>query len=277
MANGMRGKDASTVVRAVVREVERQNVPFLAASLAFYAFVSLLPLLLLVLIVASLFAGDATSDHLIALTRQYLSPTGQELLATAITDAAGWVGSSILGFLVLVWSAFQIFRGIDIAFAQLYGTKADQSIVDGLRDAIVGLFAISAALFASAASGVAITLFPDVPYVSVLSPLLLIIGLSMVFFPLYYVFPNVEMSPREALPGTAIAAIGWMLLNSLFQIYVSITTLADVFGVIGGALLFLLWLYGGAVVLLLGAVVNVVLAERASDEPTVGTAATDGR
>lgn len=273
----MRGKDASAVVRAVVREIDRQNLPFLAASLAFYAFVSLLPLLLLVLIVASVFAGDAVSEHLIALTRRYLSPTGQELLATAITDAAGWVGSSILGFLVLVWSAFQIFRGIDIAFAQLYGTTADQSVMHSLRDAIVGLFAIAIALFASAASGVAIALFPDVPYIGALSPLLLIAGLAMVFFPLYYVFPNVEMNPREALPGTLFAAVGWAILNTLFQFYVSITTLADVFGVIGGALLFLLWLYGGAVVLLLGAVVNVVLAGRTEGEPTVGTAATDGR
>lgn len=270
----MRTEDASTVVRAVVQEVGRQNLPFLAASLAFYAFVSLLPLLLLVLVVASLVAGDAVSERLVALTRQYLSPTGQELLATAITDAAGWVGSSILGFLVLVWSAFQIFRGIDIAFAQLYGTTADQSIVHGLRDAIVGLFAIAIALFASAASGVAVALFPHVPYISAFSPLLLIAGLMMVFFPLYYVFPNVEMSPREVLPGTLLAAVGWAILNSLFGFYVSVTTLADVFGVIGGALLFLLWLYGGALVLLLGAVVNVVLAGRTESEPTVGTAAT---
>lgn len=272
----MSEKDAIAVVWAIVREIGRQNLPFLAASLAFYAFVSLLPLLLLVLVVASLFAGDAISEHLIALTRQYLSPTGQELLATAITDAAGWVGSSILGFLVLVWSAFQIFRGIDIAFAQLYGTTADQSIVQGLRDAIVGLFAIAIALFASAASGLALALFPDVPYIGALSPLLLIAGLAMVFFPLYYVFPDVEMSPREALPGTLLAAVGWAILNSLFQFYVSITTLADVFGVIGGALLFLLWLYGGSLVLLMGAVVNVVLAGRAEREPTVGTAATTG-
>lgn len=273
----MRTEKARTVVRAIYEEIRRQDIQFLAASLAFYAFVSLLPLLLLVLIAVSLVAGDAAADHLIALTRTYLSPTGQNLLATAITDAASWVGSSILGFLVLVWSAYQIFRGINIAFAQLYGTTADQSIVNGLRDTIVGLFAIALALFASVASGVALALFPDVPYLSVFSPLLLVAGLAIVFFPLYYVFPNVEMEPREALPGTAVAAVGWAILNSLFGFYVSITTLADVFGVIGGTLLFLLWLYGGSLVLLVGAVVNVVLGERADDEPTIGTAAADGR
>jgi membrane protein len=272
----MRREDAVDVGWAIVEEVRRQDLPFLAASLAFYAFVSLLPLLLLVLVAATLVAGDAIADHLIALTRLYLSPAGQDLLAEAITGAAGWVGSSILGLVVLVWSAFRIFLGIDIAFAQLYGTTTDESIIHGLRDAIVGLFAIAAALFAAAASSAVVALFPHVPYLSAFTPFLLVAGLVLVFFPLYYVFPDVEMSVREALPGTVVAAVGWMVLESLFGFYVSITTLADVFGVIGGALLFLLWLYFGALVLLLGVVVNVVLADRADDEPTVGTAATNG-
>jgi membrane protein len=272
----MRREDVIGVGWAIVEEVRRQDLPFLAASLAFYAFVSLLPLLLLVLVAATLVAGDAIADHLIALTRLYLSPTGQDLLADAITEAAGWVGSSILGLVVLVWSAFRIFLGIDIAFAQLYGTTTDDSITGGLRDAIVGLFAIATALFAAAASSAVVALFPDVPYLDALTPLLLVAGLVLVFFPLYYVFPDVEMSVREALPGAVVAAVGWAILESLFQFYVSITTLADVFGVIGGALLFLLWLYFGALVLLLGVVVNVVLADRAGDEPTVGTAATNG-
>lgn len=272
----MRGEDASDVVWAIVHELRRQNLPFLAGSLAFYAFVSLLPLLLLVIVAATLIAGDAIAEHLIALTRLYLSPTGQDLLAEAITDAAGWVGSSLLGFLVLVWSAFRIFLGIDVAFTQLYGTTTEGSITHGLRDAVVGLFAIAIALVVAAAAGVVAALFPHVPYLEAFSPLLLIAGLVLVFFPLYYVFPDVDVSAREALPGTVVAAVGWAVLETLFHFYVSVTTLADVFGVIGGALLFLLWLYFGALVLLLGVVVNVVLAGRASDESTVGTAATDG-
>lgn len=267
-------EDATEIAAGIVDEIRRRNLPFLAGSLAFYAFISLLPLLLLVLVAASLIAGDAIADHLIALTRLYLSPAGQELLAEAITDAAGWAGSSVVGLAVLLWTAFRLFLGIDIAFAQLYGSEATKSLAHRIRDAVVGLLAIALALFAAAATAAATALFPDLPYLRLLNPLFLVIGLIIVFFPLYYVFPDVEVSVREAIPGTLVAAVGWALLQSLFQLYVSITTLADVFGVIGGALLFLLWLYFSALVLLLGVVINVVLAGRSGRSPATGTAPT---
>jgi membrane protein len=271
----MRREDVEDVVWTLASEIHRQNLPFLAASLAFYAFVSLLPLLLLLLVAASLIAGDVIAEHLVELTRLYLSPTGQDLLADAITDATGMVGSSLLGLVVLIWSAFRIFLGIDTAFDQLYGTSSEQSVVQSVRNGVVALSAIVFALVAAAASSAIVALFPHVPYLGVINQLLLIVGLTLVFFPVYYVFPDVEVDAREVLPGTVFAAVGWVVLESLFTLYVSITTLAAVFGVIGGALLFLLWLYFGALVLLTGVVVNVVLAGRTDDEATVGTAATN--
>lgn len=225
------------------------------------------------LIASSLIAGNAIADHLIALTRLYLSPTGQELLAEAITDATGWAGSSIIGLAVLLWSAFRVFLGIDIAFAQLYGSQASKSLTYRLRDGVTGLVAIAFALFAAAAAAAMAALIP-VPYLDVLSPLFLVFGLVIVFLPVYYVFPDVDITVREAVPGTLVAAVGWAALQSLFQLYISITTLADVFGVIGGALLFLLWLYFSALVLLLGVVVNVVLAGRSDGSSATETAPT---
>ncbi|MEM4781883.1 MAG: YihY/virulence factor BrkB family protein [Halalkalicoccus sp.] len=249
--------------KEIVREIRRQNLPFLAGSLAFYAFVSLLPLLLLAVIAASLLAGETVASYILALTRLYLSPAGEDLLATAITDAAGWVGSSLIGLLVLSWAAFRMFLGIDIAFAQLYGTRTTEvAIEERVRDGLIVLAAFVFVLIAAVLTVGAFTLFPDFRFSGIVDTLLLVCGLLVAFFPLYYVFPDVDVSAREALPGALVAALGWTLLQSLFQLYVSVTNLAAVFGVIGGALLFLLWLYFGALVLLVGVVVNVVLAGR---------------
>lgn len=264
------GRDSRTdrwvgIGRAVVEEGRQQNLSFMAGSLAFYAFVSLLPLLLLVLIAATLFAGDTVVNYFLALTRLYLSPAGQNLIANAITDAAGWVGGSFIGLVVLVWAAFQMFLGFDIAFAQIYGTEpAEQPIRTRVRDGLVVLFAFVLALVAAVGTVAAFSLLPDFSFSGAVDSLLLVCGLLVAFYPLYYVFPNVDVTSREVLPGAVLAAVGWALLQSLFQVYVSVTTLADVFGVIGGALLFLLWLYFGSLVLLVGVVLNVVLAGRAS-------------
>lgn len=251
------------MAREIVDELQRQNLPFLAGSLAFYAFVSLLPFLLLVLVAASLFAGETVANYVLALTRLYLSPAGQDLVANAITDAAGWVGSSLLGVAVLMWAAFRMFLGIDIAFSQLYGTpRTETSITRRIRDGLLVLLAIMFVLAAAVGTVALFTFLPDFRYSGAVDSLLLVLGLLVAFFPLYYVFPNVDVTIGEALPGALVAAVGWALLESLFQLYVSVTTLAAVFGVIGGALLFLLWLYFGALILLVGVVVNVVLAGR---------------
>ena len=254
------------VVKAIVMEARRQNLPFLAGSLAFYAFVSLLPLLLLAVIAATVLAGDTVASYLLAVTRLYLSPAGEDLIAVAITDAAGWVGGSVLSLIILVWAAFRMFLGIDIAFSQLYGTsQAETAIRRRVTNGVVALFAIILVIVAAVATVAAFTLFPDFSYSGVVDSLLLLTGLLVAFFPIYYVFPNVEITPKEALPGAVFAAIGWIVLQWLFQLYVSITTIAAVFGVIGGALLFLLWLYFGALVILVGVVVNVVLGGRVRD------------
>lgn len=70
------------------------------------------------------------------------------------------------------------------------------------------------------------------------------------------------MTLRKALPGAAVAAVGWTLLQALFQVYVSMTSGAQLYGVLGGVILLITWLYFGSVVVLLGAATNVVLSGR---------------
>lgn len=63
----------------------------------------------------------------------------------------------------------------------------------------------------------------SIPLTGVVSPLLLVVGLCGVFFPMYYLFPSIDVTPREVLPGTIIGAVGWAILQVLFQVYVSLS------------------------------------------------------
>jgi membrane protein len=102
----------------------------------------------------------------------------------------------------------------------------------------------------------------DLPLVRTLSFVALVVGLTVAFLPMYYVFPDVPMTFGEALPGAAVAAVGWALLQGAFQVYVSMTSASRLYGVIGGVILFITWLYFGAVIVLLGGATNVVLSGR---------------
>jgi membrane protein len=101
-----------------------------------------------------------------------------------------------------------------------------------------------------------------IPFIGVIGYVALVAGLVAVFMPLYYVMPPVEMTAREALPGTIVAAVGWLILQVGFQIYAANAGDYAAYGLLGAVLLFLTWLYFAAVLVLVGAVVNVVLAGR---------------
>ena len=111
-----------------------------------------------------------------------------------------------------------------------------------------------------------------VPFLGVLLPLVLAVGLVVAFFPMYYVFPDVAVSPREVLPGVVVAAVGWALLQGLFQIYVAVSTNGGSTDFVTGIMLLLTWLYFSGVVMLLGAVVNAILGghteQRAASPPS---------
>jgi membrane protein len=128
---------ATTLVRDIVTEFRERDVPFMAGSLAYSAFVSLLPLLLLTVIALSWLGGEELVTVVLSLTRRYLSPAGQNVVYDALTRASGRVGLSVLGFVALLWGAATLFRRLDTAFAKLYGTEDRRSIRGKLTDALV--------------------------------------------------------------------------------------------------------------------------------------------
>ena len=93
-------------------------------------------------------------------------------------------------------------------------------------------------------------------------------GLAAIFFPMYYLFPNADVTIREVLPGAVVAAISWASPKSLFEFYVATASQYQAYGVVDGVILLVTWLYFGGFVLLFGVVINVVAAGRVElDEP----------
>lgn len=260
-----------TLIRAMAAETTENHLTFMAGSLAFYAFLSLIPLFILSFVTASVVGGEAFAREVTGLLESTLTESARELLADVLTDSSGQTGVSALSLVTLLWSALKLFRGLDIAFDAVYGIREAKSLLKQLRDAIIVLAAVGLAIGAVVLTGGALALVPHLPYVRQLSPVFLIVGLSLTFLPLYYFVPDIDLSVLEVLPGTVLAALGWTLTEFGFQFYVTYASRYAAYGVVGGVLLVLIWLYYSCLVLLFGAVVNVVLAGRSSyladDEP----------
>ena len=263
------------VAKTVVAEIRAENVTFIAGSIAYSAFVSLLPLLLFMLLLLSIVGDQSLTRNVVQTTGTFLAPNARNVLTDALSNASATTGASIVGILTLLWGTLKIFRGLDTAFSEIYDTESSDSLADQLRDGVIVLFAIILAVGAAVAAGAAFALFEHVPFIGIINPLLLVAGLSLAFFPIYYVFPDLDLEPREVIPGVVFAAIGWTILQVVFQGYAVFAEKYEVYGAIGSILVIVTWLYISGLVLLIGAVINAVLAGRTGDADLGGEDAED--
>lgn len=244
----------------VIRSVQDDRVTFLAASIAFYAILSIFPILLLVLAIGSLIGGEAFAETIVDQVSDLLTPQAETVLEEALHGEVGRGGASIIGGVFLLWSSLRVFRGLDIAFSQIYTQSPDPGFVATVRNALLVFAAIGTAVVALFLIRGYLRFLDLPPIVHYLSPVFVFITIAIVFYPMYYVFPNQPQAVLSVLPGTLFAALGWTLLGELFGIYAANAGTYALFGLIGAVLLLLVWFYFGAIIVLLGAVINAVLA-----------------
>jgi membrane protein len=275
----MQLQSAVSRAKAVKDVFGAKNVTFLAGSIAYSAFVSLVPLVLFVLLAVSVFGVPELQQRIVEVTTESVSPSVGGVIEVMIEQQRGagagsTVGASVIGALTLAWGAIKVFRGLDTAFSEIYETTARESFVGQIKKSLLVLLTLTLGILAMVGATGVVAVFSSVPLVGVLVPLLLVVGLCVAFFPMYYLFPDADHEPRDVIPGTVVGAVGWTVLQVLFQVYVSLSG-GGGGNLIAGILLLVTWLYFSGVVLLLGAVVNAVGAGRAGetgdarDEPSV--------
>ncbi|WP_137290066.1 YihY/virulence factor BrkB family protein [Natronorubrum halophilum] len=250
-------RDGLSFGKAVVNGIQAKNVPFMAASIAYQAFISLIPLLVLVFFLVTIAGDEQFATQVTTTTEGFLPESGQLLVEESLEDSPATAGSSVIGLVVLLWGSLKIFRGLDTAFSEIYDSAEENSFVEQLRDALLVFAAIGGSLIAAAGIGIVFAFLPSIPGFGVLQSLLLVVILGLAFYPMYYYFPDVDVSRREVIPGVVVAAVGWTALQSLFRVYVSLAADSGG-GAVGAILLLLTWLYFGGLILLSGAVVNAI-------------------
>ena len=254
----------ATTAGSVVGRMREADATVLAAAVAYYAFVSVLPGLLLAIAVATAVGGEALAERVLAGGRAYLAPAGEALLVEAATGARGRAGASVLGVAGLVWGTLRVFRGLDLAFSRVYGVEGTPGLGGQVVDALLVVGSIGAGLWVMVAVGAAFATVAFGAAAEAVGYLLLLGGLAVVFLPLYSRLPGAGVDLRAALPGTLVAAAGWVGLQVLFQAYVAVAPSFELYGFVGGVLVVVTWFYVAAVWLLVGAALNAVLADRSN-------------
>ncbi|MFA9504203.1 YihY/virulence factor BrkB family protein [Natrinema sp. H-ect1] len=254
-------------VTTIYRTASDRDLTFLAAGFAYYAFVSLIPLVLLALVVGSLLGGEAAAERLITVAGDFLPASGEDLVTEALTTESGRAEATVVALVVAAWGALKVFRGLSLAFDKVYDEVTEESLVGQLVDGLTVLVAGAGAIALMIGIGAALRLVADtVPLADFLGWLILLAGLILVFLPIYYVLPPIPVDVAEILPGVVFAAVGWTILQFGFQLYAANAAQYEAYGALGAVLLFVTWLYFAGIIILVGAVLNVVRANPALAE-----------
>ncbi|WP_081655646.1 YihY/virulence factor BrkB family protein [Halopiger goleimassiliensis] len=263
------------VLRALVHELKVERVTFMAGSIAYNAFLSLLPLLLFLLAILGSAGTQGLEEALVSITRAALTPGAADVLVAELESASA--GASAIGLVALAWGALRIFRSLDMAFSDIYETQAENTMVDQLRDGLVVLATVTAVVAAVAA----IEVFtpgglsgPGGTVGWIVQRLVLVLAVAVAIVPMYYLFPDEDdMAVVETVPGVAVTAIGLVAAESLFRLYVAYSSTNAENSLLAGIIVLMSWLYVSGLVILVGAAVNAVLSNRSEDvsiEPVIG-------
>ena len=262
-------------VKQVAAEFSEKNVTFMAAGIAYNAFISLAPLLV-VLLLATSTVGGGLEDRIVEIANNWMPGPIADVVEDVFREDEGASGASVVGLVVLVWGTLKIFRGLDTAFSEIYETSTDNSFLDQVIDGLIVGVAILVAVLATVGVTAAFARLEGlVPFIGTVTPLVLVAGLVVAFFPMYYRFPDVDLTWRSVLPGVLFAAVGWAVFQSVFQVYLTFSG-SDSGSFFGGVVVVITWLYFSGLVLLLGAVINAVVGDHSSGKAGgVGEGASD--
>jgi len=261
-----------TILRAIVHEFKAERITFMAGSIAYNAFLSLLPLLFLLLAVVSMVGDRELESTMISLTEAVITPGAGDVIVSELRHAS--VGASVVGLVALIWGMLRIFRSLDMAFSDIYETQAKNTLTNQLKDGITVFGSMAAVIVAVVAIESVFALSAASGPMWLLQRLFLVSVVMLALFPMYYLFPDESgMGILEVLPGVFFTASALVIFQSGFSIYIQFSSQTAENTMLASILIFLTWLYFSGLVVLTGAAINAVLSNRSEDvniEPVIG-------
>ena len=238
-----------------------------AAAIAYYALLSFFPFILLVIsMLGSVTADEGDRIAVLTFVFRYF-PTQLDIITSqldALRQARIQVG--VAGGLGLIWASLGVFGAITAAVNEAWGVEKQRSFLKHRMVSflmlvaagcvmVLALFAVSAIELASASwFGVMLSRFHWLTVLQTytfrwLSTILLILGVGFVF----YFIPNAKTRFRDVWVGAILTGLLWRGGFTGFAWYIQHNSrLTLIHGSIAAVVVFLLWVYVSAVILMYG-------------------------
>ncbi|MBA3364773.1 MAG: YihY/virulence factor BrkB family protein [Actinobacteria bacterium] len=237
----------------------------LAAMIAYFALLSLVPLVFLALSLIGLTGRpDETTYAVTELEKIFPGSSVTDIIDVVESIQRNAATLGILGAIFLAWTSLSLVSVLESAFNIVYG-RPNRSFLRGKALAVATTLGSLLALFVALLVG---SVGYDVlkrfapgfianDYVAyTLSVVLSTVGVFVFLVSVYYLLPNEKVSFHEVLPGAVTAAIALEASFQVLPIYLRLSDDVIALQAFGGPALLLVWLYVMANVIVFGAEVN---------------------
>ena len=257
-------------MRRVLSKFFADRGTHLAAMIAYFALLSLVPLLFLALALLGLVhQADENSFFVRELSKTFPDASINSLLNAVRAIQANATALGIVGGAFQLWSSLSFFSVLESAFNIVYG-RPNRGFFHGKLLATMMMVSSLIALFTSLVIGsVGQEILKryagfqgNVTTARVIAIGVSTLGLFVFLSSAYYVLTNVDLTLREVLPGAVAAAITLEASFQVLPIYVDVSKHNPVLQTLSGPAVLLVWLYVMANVIVLGAEINWHLSHR---------------
>ncbi len=281
---GLRGTWAALV--EAFKAFNEDNVPQLAAALAYSALFAIAPFAIIATAVAGIFFGRSAAEA--ALMKDIALRIGPQAgafvraLVVAASRPSSSIPAAVFGVLAALVTAMGLFGLLQWTLNQIWGVKPKpdvgwQRIILGRLPSFLMVLALGVLLLLTlAASTVISTLQRLATPVAGQAPGLAlqlanfaasVVITAVAFALIYEVLPDVDLSLGDVFTGALITAILFNIGQVLIGLYIAYGSVASIYGAAGSLVVILVWVYFSAQVFLYGAELTQVYTKRRGSRP----------
>lgn len=248
-------------------QMKRQNISAFAASTAFFIFVSLVPMLVMI---CTIIPYTPLTEEILVTAVTDVTPDVIDALAESLISEVYDKSAGILSIAVVatLWTAgkgiLALIQGLnsinDVDEKRNYMLLRIISSLYTLIMLAIVVILLLVMVFGNQFAHLAIARFPQLRplayWVMHFRMLFTVVVLTFVFSLIYTYIPNKKLHFKEQLPGAFFAATVWSVFSWGFSLYVSRSNSYSIYGSLSIIVIIMLWLYFCMYIMMVGAYIN---------------------
>ena len=273
------------ILKRAWKEAKADQVPLIAAGVAFYAFLAIFPAIIAAVLLYGLLADPSQVASQVDQIGKALPSSAQSLLSDQLTSLTSTSQQSLgIGLVIALagalWSASGGMGNLITAVNIGYDEEEDRGFVK--RKGLSLVMTLGAIVFVVVAIAL-VAVLPAVLNALGLPPVLrvgvevvrwlgLVVAMMAALGVLYRVAPDRDAPKlRWVSVGAITATVLWVIASAGFSLYVDrFSSYGKTYGSLAGVVVLLLWLWISAYVVLLGAEMNAEAEQQTGRDTTRG-------